>query len=516
MINRKREVIVVMGPGRSGTSVLTRVLIALGMAQSGKYNEPSEQNPEGNYEDSEIFSIHSELFSLIQSSPYESTPSDLFGFEGVDEIIRKLRMIVDRNVSSSKNNWGFKDPRTASVLPLWSRVFNPLKIVPKYILAVRDPSSVVTSFNRQYNDPVDLGELVWLMRICDAIYNTGGDCFIVHYENLLNSNVRKVIRELAGFSGLSAPERNIDLDNLIAENIKKSLNRSVYTQYQVKNPYVLKLYEALSRCDGADFDRDSLMQVVVECKQAIQLCSPWVEKYKKENTNVLMQFKKSSEELSALKVSAQDLYDKNQILISENSKLNLGSSRLDEQLEALKSDNEKLVEHASRQSHKIDECHVLVTNAKVESSVFKKKVHERQRELVGLNVLRVKNENKDKRAERLEIRISTLRVKNENKDKRVERLQNRISTLRVENENKDKRVERLENRISTLRTKNENKEQRTVRKDKAIFALQTSPSIRIGNTFIQAVSQPGRKTIFFPYYFLKALLEAVFVRKHVE
>ena len=44
--------------------------------------------------------------------------------------------------------WGFKDPLTAILLPMWQEIFDELHLEPFYIQAVRHPGSVGRVFEQ--------------------------------------------------------------------------------------------------------------------------------------------------------------------------------------------------------------------------------------------------------------------------------------------------------------------------------------------------------------------------------
>ncbi len=266
--------VMIIGAGRTGSSMLTRILIALGMSGSSNHVSAVEHNPEGVFEDNDIVNIHKNILSTIGVHAYGVVPDDFLCIDGVAQFIPKIKKIIKEKTINPEYIWGFKDPRSASLLPLWSRVFNPLKIAPKYVVTLRNPAAVVTSMHRQFNDDVGIAELVWLVRTCDALYYSGGNCFIVHYEDWFTDKANKLALNLSLFIGLEYDENKIQ--SLLDGIVKKSLNRSSYENYEILNPYVEKLYTVLKQCSGDDFDHEKLMKVVIECRQAIKSFTPWL------------------------------------------------------------------------------------------------------------------------------------------------------------------------------------------------------------------------------------------------
>jgi len=140
---------------------------------------------------------------------------------------------------------------------------------------VREPRSVIASFIRQYNSPGHLSELVWLLRTLEAIENTAADCFIAHYEDWF-TEPEPLAQALLHYTGLDLAFKG-NLTDVLTNTVKPNLNRASNDDYQIKNPYVLKLYAALQECHGADFDRQRLMAVVKECRQAMEGFKGWYQ-----------------------------------------------------------------------------------------------------------------------------------------------------------------------------------------------------------------------------------------------
>jgi len=277
--NESQRIVVVLGAGRSGTSMLTRILETCGLRLSEKMVGSSEQNPEGAYEDTEIYEIQTQIFSRINSSQTLPMPPGWIESEWVDDSIRELSEVVQQRLSSEKGIWGFKDPRTALLLPLWTRVFNRLKVVPLYILSVRNPVAVVSSLNRQYGFGERGSELFWLYKNCEALYQTGGNVFIVHYEDWF-SNPEPQAQELMEFVDIRLPEEKI-LADVLNEVIHKNLNRSIYTEYKITNQWVISLYEVLKGCKGKQFEREQLMDKMMQCRDVIGQFIGWPEEAQK-------------------------------------------------------------------------------------------------------------------------------------------------------------------------------------------------------------------------------------------
>lgn len=322
MRNATRKVVVVLGSGRSGTSLLMQILVRLGMGVSSDLVPANASNTEGFYEHIDTIDIHQELFGCLSGAVTLPLPANWLDTDCAREAKTKLDQILKKFLAEQPGIVGLKDPRISTFLPLWLRLFNSLNVVPKFILAVRDPSCVVSSFVRHYNNSADRVELVWLLRMLDALEYTAGDCFIAHYEDWF-SNSFSVVKNLLCYTGLN---KNFggDLSEVLADTIKGNLSHVRPDEYAIQNPIVVKLYSALQKCRGDDFDREELMFVVKECRRSIEGFKDWYlasyqSKAKLQNIeNLLTQVKNEKNQLQKFHA---ELKEENRLMRQENQRL---------------------------------------------------------------------------------------------------------------------------------------------------------------------------------------------------
>jgi hypothetical protein len=254
--------VVVLGSGRSGTSLTTQLLTELGIRFNYDPNHLSSQNPDGMFEDEFIVSVQQRLFSEGRLAVNLPLPDGWSDPPAVRALAKELEQYVAREFAGTAR-WGFKDPRTSVFLPLWRKIFDRQHVAPKYVICIREPGSVVKSLITNYQKSQGDAELVWLVRNIAALRDTGLNCFIVHYERLL-ADPERVLGDLAEFVLDAAPPAE-QVQAVVRACIKKGLDRSSLNGIQLKNPLVSMLYQALNDCEGADFDRSRLSEVVQHC-----------------------------------------------------------------------------------------------------------------------------------------------------------------------------------------------------------------------------------------------------------
>lgn len=296
------SVIVVLGPGRSGTSMVMNILVKLGMQVSEKLFPAAKGNPRGYFEDIEIMNIQKQLLLELNAQPNIPLPKGWQEAHGLNSFINALSEIVQKNVQASKNIWGFKDPRTTVLLDLWTKVFDNSKVEPKYILAVRNPASVAVSLKKSARMPEELSELMWLYRICEGLLDTDFKCFVVHYEEALSAPC-ELGRKIAEYTGLHESVSGEEQYETLKEIVSAKLNRSQDTDYELKNPYVKKVYEKLVKISGVPGSDSELRSIIEEAAAVYSAFVPWAEEANKNYANALA----GQNKLAAMETSLQNM-----------------------------------------------------------------------------------------------------------------------------------------------------------------------------------------------------------------
>lgn len=171
---------------RSGTSLCAQALRSFGVDMGHDVEERSS-NLKGQWERLEIVERHDRILRLLDRSYYSSLhdlalPTGWWTLPEVREIRAELVALVKREQRAGAA-FGFKDPRTARLLPMWRQIFEELGVTPKIALCVRAPAQVARSLAERDGLPTDLGEFRWLVYMSEIMRNLRSDeCCIVPYE----------------------------------------------------------------------------------------------------------------------------------------------------------------------------------------------------------------------------------------------------------------------------------------------------------------------------------------------
>lgn len=189
----KTTAVIILGMHRSGTSLLAKTVESLGvyLGSEEQMIGPREDNPEGFWEHAEIVDIHEKLLASLSSSWDTTEPLPAEWWQSKDATVSReqLKAIIARDFSQHMI-WGFKDPRTCLLLPLWKPIFEELNIVPSYILCLRNPLNVAASLQKRDRFTTEKSFALWTLHVLSSLYHTRDEKrIIVSYDRLLEEPV---------------------------------------------------------------------------------------------------------------------------------------------------------------------------------------------------------------------------------------------------------------------------------------------------------------------------------------
>ncbi len=208
-----RSIILVLGMDRCGTSLCASVLHALGMSLGANLLPADRFNERGYFEDREICRVHQRVLAVLGRSWDTLTtvrpfPPGWWQSAPMEGYCRELAAIARSRLAAAPcAKWGFKDPRTVLLLPLWTKVFDELAIRPVFVICVRHPGAVAQSLSARDGFPPRFSEMLWLektLRACQAA-SSQPNC-LIHYEDWF-VEPSKCVDALLGVTGLTPSER---------------------------------------------------------------------------------------------------------------------------------------------------------------------------------------------------------------------------------------------------------------------------------------------------------------------
>jgi hypothetical protein len=261
MTIRGMRLLIVTGPGRSGTSLCAHLLSAAGAAEiSDELLPASPQSPDGLYEDAEVTQIHKQLLAITYYRGVIPRPGDWLESAEVRKLYRELHATVANRLEAHTNGWLVKDPRISVLMPIWSRIIEANDLKPTYVFCVRGPPAMMASLHRAYGTSFEQAELVWLVRTVFFLRNVRSRVFFVRYEDWF----RRPLKQFLGLARYARASRSIDELRQLARRIiiKPELNLSSPIKCSLALLESRRVAAALHDVRGATTDRRALNRVV--------------------------------------------------------------------------------------------------------------------------------------------------------------------------------------------------------------------------------------------------------------
>jgi hypothetical protein len=154
----------ILGMHRSGTSAVARAMNLLGvyLGEDSKMMPPTADNPGGYWEHLEIHDLQVRLMSRMEQGwdIAEPLPAEWYH----SEVIRRFKDELARLVADNFNGhevWGWKEPRSCLLLPLWREVLADTETELSCVFVVRNPVEVANSLMRRDGIPFDRALGIW-------------------------------------------------------------------------------------------------------------------------------------------------------------------------------------------------------------------------------------------------------------------------------------------------------------------------------------------------------------------
>jgi len=228
-----RQALLVLGPHRSGTSAVTRVLNLLG-AELGESLMPSDIDNERGYWENLAFVKRNEVLlralGISWDAPVQMPPP-----WNEQVVAERMASILRRRV---KREFGqaqmvaVKDPRLCRLAPLWTQVLEDVGFRTVHLLVVRHPREVAASLERRNGFSLEKSYLLWLQYFLDAEAATRGKPrIIVDYADLLR-NWRGCVESIEHALGVQWPRAIDSVAAQVMEFLEPALRHHNYSGEQ--------------------------------------------------------------------------------------------------------------------------------------------------------------------------------------------------------------------------------------------------------------------------------------------
>ena len=264
----KRRLVVVLGMHRSGTSLTARALKVVNVDLGTNLLPPQDDNPTGFWEDMDVYALNLEILAALGSDwhhlkTFQDTDAQVlrdrgFFIRAVELIQEKLR---DRKI------FGVKDPRIAKLIPFWKAVFDHCRFDVAYVIAFRNPRSVVRSLETRNGFPPEKCYAMWLAHVVASLHWTRTDLrTFIDYDQLLDDPAKQLER-LSQSLGLSIDQSELlgFERQFLRLGMRHFKDEARDLQQDIACfPQVIEMYDELLAIAGGCVDDDERFKGLVE------------------------------------------------------------------------------------------------------------------------------------------------------------------------------------------------------------------------------------------------------------
>jgi hypothetical protein len=160
----ERQIIFVLGMGRSGTSAITRVLSLCGAGLPEPLLGASESNLTGHWEPIDAININNAFLSRYGASWYDPTlrlqGETAFSVQETEPYIEQIRAFIER--CDAAPLLVIKEPRIAALADFWFEASRRASITAKVVIPIRCPDQVAASLAARDGVSAELSSVLWL------------------------------------------------------------------------------------------------------------------------------------------------------------------------------------------------------------------------------------------------------------------------------------------------------------------------------------------------------------------
>jgi hypothetical protein len=251
---------------RSGTSALMGVLRALSIEMGSNLMVPSPQNPKGYFELLDIVKLNDSILNNLHSSwdsPYALSENWWKGSE-LSEYRTEIFQVIKAHFEHS-DIISIKDPRLCRLLPLWSEIFEELKIKPHFIIPLRNPLEIANSLKNRDGFSLEKSLLLWMIYMLDAeFFSRNYPRVFITYDSLLK-DTSDTISNISRTLNIEFPKSYQDAGEDIARFLDVDLkhhNQDIAVEDKILLDEILNYYFLLSRFVGREeITEDELSEI---------------------------------------------------------------------------------------------------------------------------------------------------------------------------------------------------------------------------------------------------------------
>lgn len=270
----KKHVTLVLGMHRSGTSAVTRALIAFGAHAGDNLVPPANDNPKGFLECLDVVNVNNKLLNLM-GMDFISL-GDVSTANIAQHDLAALKDRAKKLISSLLIDHNFlvvKDPRICRLLWFWIPLLEQSGVQLACVVTIRNPLSVASSLAKRNKLTQSHVLLLWLQHMLLAVRDTTEmNRLFINYDSLVEDPRKQIARIRTWLSemGVEVSDCSKEVNEYINDFLSPELSHSVYRdddpRFLAECPdVVVSLYRLFLQASNDEWgDKDSFNSSVHE------------------------------------------------------------------------------------------------------------------------------------------------------------------------------------------------------------------------------------------------------------
>lgn len=208
-----RRAIVVLGPHRSGTSVVTRALQGAGVALGKHLLEPNDDNPKGFFENARIVAFNDRLLKHLGMcwDHLGAMPASILDDPAEESWLAEAAALL-REEFEDNTSIGLKDPRLCLLGAFWNKALLRSGYTTAWVLVLRHPVESARSQQSRLQRDRDFhfvggelaeGILLWARYMLEALRFLRDQAFVLASHDHFLQQPREAFVELSQALGLN-------------------------------------------------------------------------------------------------------------------------------------------------------------------------------------------------------------------------------------------------------------------------------------------------------------------------
>jgi hypothetical protein len=246
-----RNVILVLGMHRGGTSAAAGFFVKLGGAQPKTLMPAEGGNERGYFESQALMTFHDELLASAGSSWTDWRQFNPAWYQSpTAAAFRKRAKQLFKEEFDGEPLAVLKDPRVCRFAPFWLEVLARIKAQARVVIPVRAPLEVAFSMRKRYGFSLATGALLWLRHIIDAEIATRALPRCIFTWDQLLRDWRGVAEKASTELGLSWPRLSDatahEIENFIGDDlVHHRVNAKELAAHPDIHEWTMSAYDAM-------------------------------------------------------------------------------------------------------------------------------------------------------------------------------------------------------------------------------------------------------------------------------